>query len=70
MTTALWNIIDSTIGAAARAYYAKKYGVCRVCTRPLGGESPQKICVECHAAEVIAAGFDDFADGATEGPDA
>jgi len=66
-----WGALDSMFGPTVRAYYAKKYGTCRVCTRPLGGESPEKICVECHAAEALAMGFaHGLEHGDAEGPDA
>ncbi len=40
---------------AIRDLYASLYGKCRRCDQPLGGESPEKICEPCHAAEVLEA---------------
>jgi hypothetical protein len=49
------------LGDAIRNHYAAKYGKCRVCGAPLGGESPEQICEPCHAGEILAKGFSDGA---------
>jgi hypothetical protein len=43
------------LGDAIRSLVAAKYGVCRVCKSVLGGASPEQICEECHASEMLAA---------------
>lgn len=37
------------IGRMMRAHYAARFGTCRRCAAPLGGESPSKLCTTCHA---------------------
>ncbi len=51
--TALAKASPAAVGDAVRAHYAAKFGVCRTCQAPLGGESPEQICEPCHAAEVL-----------------
>lgn len=58
-TNPIARMLDAVFGDFVRAHYAKKYGTCRVCARPLGGESPDHVCVECHAGEMLARGFAD-----------
>lgn len=79
-TAAKWEAIGAKFGQAAadfinglgagisdtiRGLYASAYGKCRRCDKPLGGESPDKICETCHADEVLAA-----ANGGKNGGDA
>ena len=52
-------------GNGIRAAFASMYGVCRKCQRPLSGASPEQVCTECHASEVLARSF-----GGSEGGDA
>jgi hypothetical protein len=44
--------IERIFGNAVRAHYAE-FGTCRRCEAPLGGESPGKVCEECHADELL-----------------
>ena len=52
--TALAKASPAAVGEAVRAHYAAKFGVCGTCREPFGGESPDRICADCHAAEVLA----------------
>lgn len=58
---ALAKLVPPAAAEQIRASYAKRFGVCRVCREPLGGPSPEQICEECHAGEVLgeAIGGDD-----------
>ena len=55
---ALAKASPAAVGEAVRAHYAAKFGVCGTCREPLGGESPDRICADCHAAEVLAEALD------------
>jgi hypothetical protein len=46
-----------------RAAYAAEHGACRACGRALGGPSPERVCVECHAGETLAAALGGGKDG-------
>jgi hypothetical protein len=65
LSDAIRRALDAAIGDKVRAHYAAKFGTCIDCARPLGGESPSKICVECHAARTLARGL-----GGSPGADA
>lgn len=41
------------VGDAIRAAFAARYGKCRSCDAPLAGPSPDQICTDCHAGEVL-----------------
>ncbi len=50
-------------GDSIRAAFASMYGVCRKCQRPLSGNAPEQVCVECHANEALARSFGGSEDG-------
>lgn len=51
---ALANAIPEPLKQKIRDAYASEFGNCRSCGAPLGGESPERICVSCHANERLA----------------
>lgn len=49
------SMLSEPAKEAIRSYCARKFGVCRRCRAPLGGESPEQICETCHADEALEA---------------
>lgn len=50
---ALAGLVPESAKKKVRADYVKRFGKCRRCEAPLGGPSPEQICEDCHADEVL-----------------